>query len=441
MALANNTGTPEVILQTLTVYLKGAAKKKVCQIIIDSGSQRSYVLRSSAEEMGYESIAEESISHTLFGGLQPAPQRHRRYEVRMESLSGAFSCTFKALNQAVICGSIPRIERGPILQELSKEGIQLTDVGQECPKIEILIGADIVGKLMTGQLKALRNGMVAVENKLGWTIMGELPSQNVASCLAQDVTSLFISNAAVSDMWSLDAIGIRDAIEVQSKAEIEQSVREHFLQTVRQTKDGHYEVHLPWILHHAALPDNKRIAQKRLLNVTRKLEAVDRLKDYDAVFQDWLQQGIIEVVPPDETEESGHYLPHRAVIKEKSTTTPVRPVFDASAKEKNSPSLNDCLEKGPNLLELLPAIMIKFRAQQIGVIADIRKAFLQISVHKEDRNYLRFLWWKSDQPSEVVILRHHRVVFGVNCSPFLLGAVFITIWKEPHLSIKLLRES
>jgi len=38
-----------------------------------------------------------------------------------------------------------------------------------------------------------------------------------------------------------------------------------------------------------------------------------------------------------------HYLPHRPVVKE-SGTTKVRPVFDASARERGQPSLNQCLE-------------------------------------------------------------------------------------------------
>lgn len=43
----------------------------------------------------------------------------------------------------------------------------------------------------------------------------------------------------------------------------------------------------------------------------------------------------------------------------KIVTKPVRPVFDASAKEGKSLPLNDCLEKGPNLLEIITSVVIK----------------------------------------------------------------------------------
>ena len=52
-----------------------------------------------------------------------------------------------------------------------------------------------------------------------------------------------------------------------------------------------------------------------------------------------------------------------------------------------------------------------------------RKAFLQINVNENDRDYLRFLWFDkifSDQ-AKIVRNRFVRVVFGVTSSPFCLN--------------------
>ena len=141
--------------------------------------------------------------------------------------------------------------------------------------------------------------------------------------------------------------------------------------------------------------------------------------DYQAVFDNWLEEAIIERVPVLEVDQESYYLPHRPVVK-KEGTTKIRPVFDASAKVKESPSFNQCLETGPNLIELIPALLHRFRERKIGVTADIAKAFLQISVSPSDRDVLRFLWWNVD--GEIEIYRHRRVVFGLTSSPFLLGA-------------------
>ncbi|GFW49722.1 putative RNA-directed DNA polymerase from transposon X-element [Trichonephila clavipes] len=89
----------------------------------------------------------------------------------------------------------------------------------------------------------------------------------------------------------------------------------------------------------------------------------------------------------------------RAVF-EISETTKIRPVFDATAREGNNPSLNDCLLKGPNLIELIPDILDRFRMYPIGLSADIEKAFLQISVTPEHRDFLSTFaaWGYSKQP-------------------------------------------
>jgi hypothetical protein len=60
---------------------------------------------------------------------------------------------------------------------------------------------------------------------------------------------------------------------------------------------------------------------------------------------------------------------------------------------------------------------------KIGVISDIRKAFLMIEINEDDRDAVRFLWWEDPEKKKVAVYRHNRVVFGMNCSPFLLGAV------------------
>lgn len=96
---------------------------------------------------------------------------------------------------------------------------------------------------------------------------------------------------------------------------------------------------------------------------------------------------------------------------------------DASVKTKG-PSLNDCLYLGPPFGQYILDIIIRFCLHNIALVGDIEKAFLIVSITKEDRDILRFLW--VDDPTKenpkVIILRFARVVFGVSASPFLLNA-------------------
>ena len=118
-----------------------------------------------------------------------------------------------------------------------------------------------------------------------------------------------------------------------------------------------------------------------------------------------------------------HYLPHSAIAKNKNETSKIRIVFDGSYYLKNELSINNkFLEPGPCPLSLLYDVLLRFRLGSIGIIADIREVFLQISVDLSHRDYLRFLWlnFDSDDP-DFYIYRFTRVLFGLTCSPFLLN--------------------
>ena len=126
---------------------------------------------------------------------------------------------------------------------------------------------------------------------------------------------------------------------------------------------------------------------------------------------------VVELERPD-----GVYLiPHLAVIRKEASTTKLRVLYDASEKSSKE---GTSVHKGPSLTPLLFDILIRFREKRVALTGDIEKAFLNIEVDKEDRDFLRFLWFDDvyHPPSKVVVYRFCRVVFGLNASPFLLNA-------------------
>ncbi|GFS79840.1 uncharacterized protein NPIL_11481, partial [Nephila pilipes] len=65
------------------------------------------------------------------------------------------------------------------------------------------------------------------------------------------------------------------------------------------------------------------MAQKGLRNTVRSLKSINRLKDYEEVFNQWERDGVIEQINQNNDISKGigvHYLPHRAVFKDTSTT-------------------------------------------------------------------------------------------------------------------------
>ncbi len=159
----------------------------------------------------------------------------------------------------------------------------------------------------------------------------------------------------------------------------------------------------------------------------RKLrQTPEILQEYDRIIKEQLETNVIEEVSELETASKVSYLPHQAVCREGVETTKVRVVYDASCKDRKSDiSLNDCLHKGPALTPLIFDILLRFRANRVSIVSDIEKAFLNIEIHPEDRDCLRFLWVRdvNDSEPDVVTYRFNRVVFGVSSCPFLLNAV------------------
>lgn len=166
------------------------------------------------------------------------------------------------------------------------------------------------------------------------------------------------------------------------------------------------------------LPDNFSVCEKRLENVRKRLKTSGIFEDYDQILKDYEKDGIIERVSDDNVvKENG--MPHRAVVKEDRETTKIRIVFDASCKI-NEPSLNECLYSGPNMLGKIFDILLRFSLHKIAFTADIKQAFLNVGIHAEHQDFLRFLWYDSN--NDIVIYRFLRAVFGVTSSPFLLNA-------------------
>ena len=166
--------------------------------------------------------------------------------------------------------------------------------------------------------------------------------------------------------------------------------------------------------------------------VQRLAKDPKKLKMYDDVITTQEKQEFIEKVEnPDVTSGTCHYIPHHAVHKE-SSTTPIRIVYDCSCRKSSThPSLNDCLTSGPPILKDLIAILLRFRQHKYGLVADIEKAFLHVSLDEEDRDITRFLWLSdpNDPTSKFDAYRFKSVLFGATSSPFILNATL-----DKHLS-------
>ncbi|UYV62862.1 hypothetical protein LAZ67_2002175 [Cordylochernes scorpioides] len=381
-AMANQVCTNNISLMTLIVKIKGPKRSKVVRVLLDSGSQTSYIRRSLAKELDLPKVGEVKLNKFLFGGQTTGEKAHSIFYFQLDNVDEGKSFKMEALEETIICGDISSIETGPRQWELDERGITLTKVDNNKTEIDILIGGDYYGQLLTGKVEQLAGGLTAIQTVLGWTLIGNTSSERPETS-AQMVLTLLATQQGVTSLWELETIGIRDPTEVISKKEKNFLMQEKFREKICRDHDGRYLVSLPWKEGIGTIPNNLEIAKKRLEAMTQKLTQKGQFDPYDEVFRCWLRENLIEEVDEEDLKPIGHYLPHRPIYKVQSETTPIRPVYDAPCKAgRRSLSLNECLETGPNLIELLPEVLIRFRENKIGVIADIRKAFQTIAVLK-----------------------------------------------------------
>ncbi|KAL9958393.1 hypothetical protein ACROYT_G035399 [Oculina patagonica] len=288
-------------------------------------------------------------------------------------------------------------------------------------------------------MKQVIPGLNLMASKLRWILTGRVKSQEAQ--FAPSVSMLTYTSSPIrahlaaqelpiehtttlEEFWKLETLGISEPVCVTDDDEALQK----FNDTVR-FEDGRYQVTWPWEEESPSLPTNYELAMGRSRSlVNRLVRNPEHLTKYDAVIQDQLQKGIIEVVPDEDSANTlKHYIPHHEIVTPEKTTTKIRIVFDASAKtRKGSQSLNESLHRGPIILEDLCGLLMRFRLNKVALVADVEKAFHQVGLQSEDRDVTRFVWLKdATKPTlenNVQVLRFTRVPFGMISSPFLLAA-------------------
>ncbi len=419
IGMSNVTQQSQVVLQTAQVSIQGEGGLHTATVLFDTGSDRTYIAQHLVEKIKPAWVGSQSLAYAAFGSKLPSAGKLRNtFEVSMKDALGG-SHTIHATEVPVICAAvyrpqIPSKMMGPFLNlqlvESQKDGKPLT--------VDMLIGLDHYWQLVQPGIVQGPEGLVAQKTVFGWMVSGTLGTGVPGNPVSHQLLCLNnVSESTLSNFWDLETIGIIPERETP----INDPLLDEFQDNLR-FREGRYEVGLPWKEKSGKLLNNEKLARKRLDSLTIKLERDPSLASrYREVFTQLEEEGIVEEVPPQEIVSifPTYYLPHRPVVKEESTTTKIRPVFDASAAGYNGVSLNDCLETGPCLTPNLSEILIRFRRWKVALTGDITKAFLQIGVRREDQDVHRFLL---KDVNHTRIMRFTRVPFGNKSSPFLLNA-------------------
>ena len=287
-------------------------------------------------------------------------------------------------------------------------------------EVMILIGSDMAHLLIHLEVRRGRwDEPIAVKTPLGWTLFGNVSPGRCdsinANLLTMDQETML--QHQIERFWEIDSYGTKRALH-ESALSVDDKRALAILESTTVKEEGHYKTALLW-KGEPDLPNNRTMAVSRLHCTEKKLKKNPELAEkYQNVINDYVAKGHAQKMTEEEVEATTPktwYLPHHAVLNPNKPGK-VRVVFDAASKF-GGVSLNDKLLTGPDLLNNLVGILMRFRTGKIGIMADVEQMFHQVRVCEADRDSLRFLWRDLDEtktPSEYQMAVH---VFGAVDSP------------------------
>ncbi|XP_029677734.1 uncharacterized protein LOC115244312 [Formica exsecta] len=154
-------------------------------------------------------------------------------------------------------------------------------------------------------------------------------------------------------------------------------------------------------------------------SLRRLLDKSELATEYREFMSDYQRLGHMRPAPIAQTHINQQvYLPHHGVIRESSSTTRLRVVFNASSVTSNGTSLNDHLNAGPKLQTDLMSVILQWRRYKYVYSSDIAKMYRQIHIDARDIDYQRILW-KSSLSEPLIDYQLLTVTYGMACAPFL----------------------
>lgn len=90
-----------------------------------------------------------------------------------------------------------------------------------------------------------------------------------------------------------------------------------------------------------------------------------------------------------------HYIPHHAVVRPEKKRTPVRIVFNSSRTFQGH-QLNDFSMKGPDMLNNLFGVVLRYREMEEALVGNIFKMYHRVLIPPQDQHVQCFVWRNLD---------------------------------------------
>ena len=289
-------------------------------------------------------------------------------------------------------------------------------------RVDLLLGCDMHRAFLIKDVLVGNPGSpCGLHTALGWTIFGtdkgNIEAVGSPQLMVNFMTTLGDEDRSCEQLIKLFSQDFDDIDENKDDTSLSQEDKRalYILNDTVKKVDDHFSVGLLWKDDLEMSSDGRALAERRLKGLKRRFEKdPDLFQRYSEKMSEYISKYAEPVC--EESEQNGRcrYIPHHCTALESK----FRVVFDCSARSGDGESLNDKLLPGPDLVNSIVGVLIRFRQHPVEVVADIKGMFSQVMVEEADRDALRFLWYLDDDISQApVVYRMKTHVFGAKSSP------------------------
>ena len=164
----------------------------------------------------------------------------------------------------------------------------------------------------------------------------------------------------------------------------------------------------PWVKDAKELPDNRSQAEKKLEATERRLAKNPKHAEaYNQQMDEMREMNFSRKLSNEELNSYKgpvHYISHHEIVGPEKKSTPIRIVFNSSASYKGH-RLNDYWMKGPDLLNNLFGVLLRFRENEVAISADVSKMYHRVLIPEQDQHVHRYLWrnMETDRAPDVYV--------------------------------------
>lgn len=165
----------------------------------------------------------------------------------------------------------------------------------------------------------------------------------------------------------------------------------------------HWDAAYPWKVSPASLPNNRQAVEATFRNTEARLAKEPLWKTaYGEQINDMVSRGAAVKFTKEQLKDWNGpvwYISHLVAPNPHSSSTPVRIVWNSSQEFKGM-SLNNLLHKGPDVLNPIRGVLLRFRSGLYAALGDVRKMYNSVWLKDEEVHLHRFLW--RDDPKEEI---------------------------------------